>query len=148
MSRDFGPLSQFFEEGIPFNAHLGIKVESLTPGEVVLRVPFQPHLIGDARRPAIHRGVLSALADAAGGLAVWSTLAPSSSLSTIDLRVDYLRPGGEHDVFCHAEVVRIGNRVGVSAMRVYQESAETLIADARGVYNVKRAEDSSTSDTP
>ncbi len=67
---DFETLINVFESHIPFNAHLGIKVELLEKGRCRLRVPFQPHLVGDPLRPAMHGGVMSTLADAAGGLAV------------------------------------------------------------------------------
>ena len=141
MGVDLDRLRQFFEEGIPFNVNLGIKVEALSPGNVTLKIPFEERLLGDVRRPALHGGVLSALADAAGGLAIWSTLEPGASLSTIDLRIDYLRPGRPLDIWCEAEVLRIGNRVGVSAIRVYQSRVQNVIADARGVYNIRRVDD-------
>jgi uncharacterized protein (TIGR00369 family) len=140
-SMDLEALAAFFEEGIPFNKVLGVKVDSLTPGRVLLRIPYKPMLIGNPMRPALHGGVISSLADAAGGLAVWSTLDPACSLSTIDLRVDYLRPGRDQDLRCSAEIVRSGNRVGVSAMALYHEDPSLLVADARGVYNIKRGND-------
>jgi uncharacterized protein (TIGR00369 family) len=134
-------LIEAFETGIPFNRFLGVRVEGLTEGEAFLRIPFKDELIGDFRRPALHGGVTSALVDAAGGLAVWSTLADGATVSTIDLRVDYLRPGLEADLFCKAEVMRIGNRVGVSTMSVHQGDPSAPIAEARGVYNIKRPGD-------
>jgi uncharacterized protein (TIGR00369 family) len=86
-------LVAFFETGIPFNAHLGMKVEQVGDGSATIRIPFRDNLIGDPGRPAIHGGVLSALADTTGGLAVFSVLGPKGRTSTVDLRVDYLRPG-------------------------------------------------------
>ena len=138
---DLATLIDVFENHIPFNQHLGLRVDTLSVGETVLRIPFQAALIGDARRPALHGGVVSAVADAAGGLAVWSKLPGGSTVSTIDLRVDYLRPGSESDLYCSASVLRIGNRVGVATMTVYQADPDTPIAEARGVYNIKRVED-------
>ncbi len=138
---DLSWLIEAFETGIPFNRFLGVKVDLLEEGETTLRIPYKPELVGDFRRPALHGGVASALADAAGGLAVWSTLGDGDTVSTIDLRVDYLRPGAVADVLCQAKVMRIGNRVGVATMTVFQEAGGQPIAEARGVYNIKRAED-------
>lgn len=131
-------LRQFFEDGIPFNRVLGFKVDALDHGSCITRVPFKPELIGDVTRPAVHGGVLSTMADAAGGLAVMANLDVLAGVSTIDLRVDYLRPAGKADLLCLAETVRVGNRVGVTKMRIYQEEGDVTIAECRGVYNIRR----------
>ena len=89
----FATLKTFFLEKIPFNRVLGIEIVELSPGRVVLSIPFRDSLIGDPVRPALHGGVISALADTCGGCAVWSVLSDEDRVSTIDLRVDYLRPG-------------------------------------------------------
>ncbi|MEQ1501955.1 MAG: hotdog fold thioesterase [Myxococcota bacterium] len=142
---DAAALLRFFEDGIPFNAWLGMRVErferSPGSGRVAVRVPFRPELVGDIRRPALHGGVLSALADTAGGLAVFAGVDDplQSRISTVDLLVDYLRPGKLEDLVCEAEVLRMGNRVAVAQMVVRQ--GDHVPAQARGVYNVVRATD-------
>lgn len=135
----FAAVRTFMEEEIPFNRLLGVRVDELKPGRARLRVPFRPELIGDPLRPALHGGVLSALLDTAGGAAVWSEVTLHDRVSTIDLRVDYLRPGRTEELVAEAQVLRVGNRVGVTAMRVFHPSRpEEAIADGRGVYNIKR----------
>lgn len=139
-------LVEWFEKGIPFNAHLGLRVDDFQPGIAVLRLPYQDFFIGDTFRPALHGGVISMLADTAGGAACFSMLMrPQDRVSTVDLRVDYLRPGPAVDVVCHAEVVRMGNRVGVTSMKLYggglpDEGADDPrpFATAHGVYNILR----------
>ena len=79
------------------------------------------------------------MVDAAGGLAVFSTQGSLSGVSTVDLRVDYLRPGLLEDLVCEAKVIRAGNRVAVTSMRVVQGAdLSYLTAEGRGVYNVLR----------
>jgi len=142
----FEALVRALETKIPFNKHLGIAVEHLVAGACILKVPFGEHLIGDRRRPAIHGGVISTLADTAGGAACFSMLQRASDrVSTVDLRVDYLRPGPSNDLRCLAEVVRMGNRVAVTRMEVFAETDSDdppcpPIATAHGVYNVVRRE--------
>lgn len=131
-------LIAFFETGIAFNAHLGMKVEKLESGACTLRVPFRPELVGDPWRPALHGGVISTLCDAAGGLAVFATSDEPIRPSTVDLRVDYLRPGLLEDLWCEATVIRAGNRVAVTSMRVFQGDGSYLTAEGRGVYSVLR----------
>jgi uncharacterized protein (TIGR00369 family) len=126
------------EAFIPFNAFLGVKVTSVSPGSVVMEIPFRPELVGDPMRPALHGGVLSALADTCGGAAVWVALEnPLARVSTIDLRVDYLRPARLETLVAEARVVRLGNRVGVADMKLYNAGAPELsVATGKGVYNV------------
>lgn len=131
-------LVRFMEEEIPFNRFLGMRCEDVREGFVRITIPFRDELVGDPMRPALHGGVLSALADTAGGLAVWTGATDERSrVSTIDLRVDYLRPGRLATLSCEATVVRQGNRVGVADMRLYHPDApEQAVATGKGVYNV------------
>jgi uncharacterized protein (TIGR00369 family) len=141
-------LTAWFERGIPFNVFLGLHVDALARGRAVLRIPWRHELIGDLMRPAIHGGVISMLADTAGGAACFTMLdRDSDRVSTVDLRVDYLQPGLPADLVCEAEVVRMGNRVGVMRAQVFSrpeppaEGADVRpIATAQGVYNIVRRE--------
>ena len=131
-------LIQMMEAFVPFNRFLGIKVSSVKAGFVRMEIPFREELIGDPLRPALHGGVISALADTAGGMAVWSQVDDERSrVSTIDLRIDYLRPAKLETLIAEASVVRLGNRVGVADVRLFQPSAaDATVATGKGVYNV------------
>lgn len=131
-------LKQVMEDVIPFNRYLGVKVTAVRQGFTRLEVPFRPELVGDPLRPALHGGVLSALADAAGGGAVWTGIEDERArVSTIDLRIDYLRPARLVTVVAEATVVRLGNRVGVADVRLFHPDAEAdTIATGKGVYNI------------
>lgn len=141
-------LVQMFEQRITFNGVLGLKVESLVPGSVRLRLPMKPELIGHFTYGRLHGGAISATLDALGGLALMVELAerhPGESaeqvmhrfgrMGTIDLRVDYLRPGlGTHFVGS-AEVTRLGGRVGSVHTRMVNQDG-TLIATGSAAYVV------------
>ncbi|MBX3208588.1 MAG: hotdog fold thioesterase [Labilithrix sp.] len=131
-------LKQVMEELIPFNRYLGVRMAGADVGFARLEVPFRDELVGDPLRPALHGGVLSALADAAGGAAVWTGIEDERArVSTIDLRIDYLRPAKLELVVAEARVVRIGNRVGVADVRLFHPSSEAdTIATGKGVYNI------------
>lgn len=147
----FAWLVRLMEERIPFNRMLGMKVEQLGAGTCILRLPWRDELIGDPMRPAVHGGVLSTLADTAGGLACFSLLrSQDERVSTVDLRVDYLRPGPALDLLCHAKTIRMGNRVAVARMTLVSgpelpspdQLEQDPIATAQAVYNVVRPRDS------
>jgi len=134
----------FMESGIPFNAYLGLRVDTLREGFLALRLPFREDFVGDPFRPALHGGTISMLADTAGGGAVFAGTEPGDRVSTIDLRIDYLRPGALVDLVAEATLIRLGNRVGVARIQVWQdddaaEGGRQLIAEGTGVYSVRKA---------
>lgn len=132
-------IRNFMENQIPFNRYLGIKATELKEGFARLEVPFRPELIGDPLRPAIHGGVLSTLIDTCGGAAAFTLITPPDTLSTIDLRVDYLRPGLQKTLVCEAKVTRLGNYVASVDMMVFHpDEPGVLIATGKGTYNIKR----------
>jgi len=149
----FSRLHEFMSLRIPFNRYLGVQIRALSEGRAVLALPFKPELIGDPTRPALHGGTISMLADTAGGAAVLTGVPMESLVSTIDLRVDYLRPGGLLELVAEASLVRVGGRVGVARIQVWQDLEEdqssneartagddvrSLVAEATGVYSVRR----------
>jgi uncharacterized protein (TIGR00369 family) len=122
-------LKKVFEEMIVFNQLLGLKITSVKPERVTARINMRNELVGHFAYNRIHGGVISAGLDAMGGLAVMAAIgarhmdeSPTqrlqrfTKLGTIDLRVDYLRPGiGDHFEL-RAEVMRLGSRVASTRM--------------------------------
>ena len=122
-------VTDIFEEKIVFNKVLGLKIVSLQPDRVQARIDMRPELIGHYAYNRIHGGVISAALDAMGGLAVMVAMgakhmdeAPEqrlhrfAKLGTIDLRVDYLRPGIGSHFELRAQVLRLGSRVASTRM--------------------------------
>ncbi len=122
-------LKEMFEQRIIFNKVLGLQIIDLRPEGVSGRIAMKNDLIGHFAHSRIHGGVISAGLDAMGGLAVMAAIGARhmdepplqrlqrfGKLGTIDLRVDYLRPGvGEHFEL-HAQVLRLGSRVASTRM--------------------------------
>lgn len=133
---------EYFSEHIPFHKFLGIKIASAGDGKARVELPFRPELIGDPMRPALHGGVIATVLDVAGGFAVIGTVPFEDRVSTIDLRVDYLAPGGADTIVAESQVVRIGNRVAVVDIRCWHAAApDKIIATGKGVYNIRRKTD-------
>ena len=122
-------LKAIFEEKIVFNQVLGLKVTSLTPDRAVGRIDMKHELVGHYAYNRIHGGVISAGLDAMGGLAVMAAIGARhmdeppaqrlqrfAKLGTIDLRIDYLRPGISDHFELHAHVLRLGSRVATTRM--------------------------------
>ena len=139
---------EIYEEKIVFNHTLGLKLVDVTPYGVTARIDMRPELVGHFAYNRIHGGVISAVLDAIGSAAVMAAIAAKhmdepveqrlqrfTKLGTIDLRVDYLRPGiGEHFTI-HAEALRVGSRVGTSRME-FRGPDGTLMSTGTAAYIV------------
>ncbi len=130
-------LRRIFEEIIPFNKTLGIRVDAASEAGCRIRVPANPAaLTGNPARPALHGGVIAAAADTAGGLAVATQLRFAEDVRTVDLRIDYL--GGadpRRDLLLDGVVVRLGARIAWADVTAWQDDPAAPVARARGVYS-------------
>jgi uncharacterized protein (TIGR00369 family) len=141
-------LVELFEQRITFNQTLGLKVLGVKPGDVRARIAMRPELVGHYAYGRLHGGVISATLDAMGGLALMVGIAERhpndntlqvmhrfAKMGTIDLRIDYLRPGlGQHFI-ATAEVTRLGGRIGSTQMRLLNDEG-TLLATGAAAYVV------------
>jgi uncharacterized protein (TIGR00369 family) len=127
------------EGGIPFNAYLGFRLVHIGDRKCSLLLPFRSELVGDSRRNALHGGVISALIDTCAGFAVWCAGSIDDRISTIDLRVDYLKPAVGKDIVAESTVRLLGNRVGNVHTLVWAvDEPEITLAEGRSVYNIRR----------
>lgn len=141
-------LKKIFEEMISFNRVLGLKIHALGPAQVRARIEMKPELVGHFSYNRIHGGVISAGLDAMGGLAVMAAIGARhmdevpmqrlrrfANLGTIDLRIDYLRPGIGAHFDLHAQVLRLGSRVASTRMEFFGPDG-TLLSTGSGAYIV------------
>ncbi len=141
-------LTRIFEENVVFNKVLGLKIDTVTPELVVGHIVMKPELVGHFSFNRLHGGVISAGLDAMGGLAVMAAIGARhmdeppmqrlhrfSKLGTIDLRVDYLRPGIGERFELRAEVMRLGSRVASTRMEFLGADGK-LLSTGSGAYIV------------
>ena len=132
-------LKKIFEEMIGFNRLLGIQVTSIGPDKSSARIVMRPDLVGHFSHNRVHGGVISASLDTVGALAVMAAIGARhmdeppaarlhrfSKLGTIDLRVDYLRPGVSEHFDLHAQVMRLGSRVASTRMELFAADGKLL----------------------
>ena len=77
----------------------------------------------------IHGGILCDLADAAMGMAFYSTLEEGESFTTLELKLNFLRPFWTGTLVARGKVVSRGKTVGLAECRVV-DGEERLIAHA------------------
>lgn len=139
-------MKKVMEEYVAFNRVLGLRVESMDPAAPKMRFDMRPELVGNPTRKILHGGVISATLDVVGGFAIMLRMLSKMdlheaakgafpNLGTIDLRVDYLRPGRGKHFIATARIVRMGNRIAVTHMELENDTAE-LIATGSAAYVV------------
>ena len=139
---------EIFEHKIAFNALIGLRVEDIDGVRATGRIEMRPELVGHFVHNRIHGGVISACLDAMGGLAVMAAIGARhldepplqrlhrfSKLGTIDLRIDYLRPGIGESFRMEAEVLRLGSRVASTRMS-FLDADGKLLATGSAAYIV------------
>ncbi len=133
---------------IPFNQLLGLEIEELTDAHARVSFRMRDELVGNYTRNILHGGVISATLDVTSGLMAFLGVAKRvrtgsleekmerfSRLGTIDMRVDYLRPGAGAYFVATARVIRSGNRIAVIHAELHNDSDE-LVASATCTYIV------------
>ncbi len=141
-------LRDIFEHRIVFNQVLGLKVTAITPDGVVGCIVMRPELVGHFAYNRVHGGVISASLDALGGLAVMAAIGARhmdepvaqrvhrfAKLGTIDLRIDYLRPGISEAFELRAQTIRLGSRVATTRMEFLGADGK-LLSCGTGAYIV------------
>jgi uncharacterized protein (TIGR00369 family) len=141
-SKELTDLAREVEARIPFNRLLGLQLGVLDRHRTTVTFKMRDDLVGNFARGSLHGGVISATLDVAGGMSAItaavgtdpSTMAERfAHLGTIDLRVDYLRPGVGRVFEASAFTLRAGNKVAVTRMELRSDSGE-LIAVGTGTY--------------
>jgi len=126
-----------FEKSIPMHKFLGLKIDLLEKNFVRISVPFRKELVGDFRNNRWHGGVIATVMDSVGGvIGAMHFTSLQDKISTIDLRVDYLRGAEPEAIMVEGKIIRFGNRILVARMKAFQN--EKLVAEGKGVYNFVR----------
>ena len=143
-------LHDVFEERVSFNKALAMKIVSLDPAAPSMRIDMRPDLVGNFARGMLHGGVISSVLDVVSGLCAMlnviekhiaqgepleTQMARFGRIGTIDLRVDFLRPGLGNSFVAKAEILRAGNRVAVIRSELHNEE-QVLIAAAVAAFTI------------
>jgi len=141
-------INDMFSKEILFNRILGLKVESISYDLVKVSFQMRVELMGHYKRGMLHGGVISSVIDVVGGLSAFMgvqqkmageplevRLEKFNRVSTIDVRVDFLRPGIGKWFVATANVLRTGNKIAVTRTELHNDRNE-LIAVGTGSYVV------------
>ncbi len=125
-------------EAVPYARFIGISAV-VVEGELLGRLQFAGHLIGNPMLPALHGGVIGALLESTAIFQLmWETeaiLLPK----TITLTVDYLRSGRAVDTFARGILTRQGRRVACVRVEAWQDDRSRPIAVASAHFLIETA---------
>ncbi len=127
-ARQSGDLDRFVQ-AVPYMRFLGLSVRAEAEGPLcVLR--GDPKLIGNARLPALHGGVVGALLESAAIIQLIWAAETDTIPKIIDLSVDYLRSARPVDTFARAIVTKHGRRVANVRAEAWQDDPAKPVATA------------------
>ena len=139
-------LAEIFSKSVPFHNVIGFKFDSLSEEGCQIKFDNKPELIGNFVQNILHGGVTATALDVVGGaMAAVGMMAkyPDADqeelgqrlarIGTIDLRIDYVRPGKGKSFYAKARLLRSGSKVAVVRMELHNEN-DTLIALGTGTY--------------
>jgi uncharacterized protein (TIGR00369 family) len=132
----------------PFLELMGVTIEPTADDSVRIRFSMRDDLCGHPGQHSLHGGAISCMMDIIGGaVASWQQIKDIkdrpveeqvkriSTVRTIDLRVDYLRPGKGKEFTVTGSVLRDGKKVLVIRMEMKNEE-QSLIATGIGTFLV------------
>jgi uncharacterized protein (TIGR00369 family) len=116
---------------------IGFNLTSIGPGEAV--IDFEAGEAHANPMGTLHGGVLCDIADAAMGMAFGTTLAEGESFTTLELKINFLKPIWKARLKATARVVKQGRTVGLIECDVTDEQG-SLVARATSTCLVLRGD--------
>jgi uncharacterized protein (TIGR00369 family) len=133
---DYGVLIDSFENS-PAWKLIGMKIRTLDDGKSCLELPVRESLL--QRYDNVHGGILAMLADSAMSTALFTKIDQSELISTIELKVNYIRPGVCETLVADGKVVHKGKNIAVCQSVIINGQGKQVIV-ATGTFMIKKIE--------
>lgn len=123
-------------DSIPYLKFLGIGIE-IVGDEVIGKMSYSKHLIGNAALPALHGGTIGALLEST---AIFQTLWEAETARVpkiVTITIDFLRSGRAVDTFATGVITKHGRRIVTVGVEAWQEDRARPIARANAHFLVE-----------
>jgi uncharacterized protein (TIGR00369 family) len=114
-----------------FARWMSLSVVTASAGKIRLASPWRDEFISNPEHRFAHGGILATLLDTAGSYAVATLLGWPAT--TVDMRVDFLRPAFESEMIIEAEVMNFGRTLATADASVLNADGR-LLATGRMVF--------------
>jgi acyl-CoA thioesterase len=133
---------EFYKERVnafPFVRLMGMRLLSSGGGRSVMECRVRPVLRNSAG--TLHGGVMGALVDMSVATALRSVMPLSSKMTTVEYKVNFLKPVPEGKVTAHGNILRLGRTIAVGAAEIRNEAGEAVAFGSATYYilNVRAA---------
>ena len=118
---------RFYRERVntfPFIRLMGMKLLSADGGKSVMRCRIRPVLRNTAG--TLHGGVIGALVDMSVATALRSVMPLSSGMTTVEYKVNFLKPVPEGVVTANGTVLRLGKTIAAGSSEIRNEEGEVV----------------------
>jgi uncharacterized protein (TIGR00369 family) len=115
----------------PYMRFLGMTAD-LAGDEMTAMLPFSPHLVGNVMLPALHGGVLGAFLEMTALCQLMVREPLRRQPKTIDVTIEYLRPGRAQTTYARADVRKVGRRIANVHVEAWQDQRASPVAALRG----------------
>lgn len=111
----------------------GLELEAAAPGRALLRMPVRRR--HKQVHGVVHGGVIAALADTAGGLAVYMSVPRGTRVATVEMKINYLEAVEQGTLTAEARVIRLGKNFAVVESDIRDASAR-LVSKALMTFSI------------
>ena len=109
---------------ISFNKHLGIRLVRMHPDGLTISCPIRPELLNAAG--VLHGGVTATLADVAVGMAVVRHLRGTRGITTVEMKVNYLRAVTGRKILARSRLVRVGSTLAIGRVDLHDDQGRLV----------------------
>ena len=124
----------------PFWSLLGMEIIEVKKGWAKIRLPFTEKLANGLG--VAHGGAIFSPADSAVGMALVGMIDKDENISTLEMKINYLKPFVEGEIIAEAKIVHKGTMTAIGDVEVRDEK-DNLIAKGLATYAIFKKENHS-----
>jgi uncharacterized protein (TIGR00369 family) len=115
----------------PFHQLVGIRLVRVHKDGVTIDCKLRPELLNASG--VLHGGVTATLADAAVGMAITQRVGRAGAATTVEMKLNYLRPVSGRKITARARLLRMGSTLCVGRVDMFDDAKE-LVSTALVTY--------------
>jgi len=100
---------------------IGARLAEIGPGYCSIELPYRSDLT--QQHGYLHAGIVSAIADSAGGYAGFTLFPSDASVLTVEYKLNLIAPAAGERLIAEARVVKPGRTLAITRGEVYAETA-------------------------
>lgn len=139
MKTDYEELPAAFRDALlariqkssPFWALLGLELVDIRKGWATVRLPFDRKLVHPLG--IAHGGAIFSTADSAVAMALIGMLERSESMTTIEMKINFIRSFDDGEITAEAKIVHKGKTTAVGEVEIRDDKSR-LVATASATY--------------